>query len=541
MPTRARRLHLVLALVVLGLAALLRLWALDARPPHHDEGVNGFLVEQMMRTGYYRYDPRNFHGPLFFYLLAASRRLIGYGIVALRLPPALLGVALCALSLALGRALDCRARLGAALLLASSPVLVYYARDAIHETLLALEMLACLVCLVRHRDGGRGWLVAAGAIFGAMLATKETAVLFAAAVAPPWIVDCWLAPATVGAATRARRWRAAASTGALALAAAALVASAAFTGLFRAPEGPWPPLRHAVEAYQLWRHTGTQPTGHAKPWWYYLALVGRHELGLALLALGGTVAGWRCHAVRLAGSTALALFVLYSALAYKTPWLLVGPLALAALPAGWALARLIDGARAPRRGTVAVAAGAPRRGRAVELLALALTLAAGGGAWHVAIARPTDARAGLAYVHTDARYAEVERLIDGARAAAGADRLRVCASGLQTAWPLPWTLLPIRHVRWRCAALGAQPDLAFASAAAAPRVAAVLRGRYARFVVPLRPGLPPITLWLRASTMRTVIADARARGDQLRALDLPSALAAQWPRQHPVDTASPRG
>ena len=39
------------------------------KPPHFDEGINGWFVDQMMRTGYYKYDPSNYHGPLHFYVL----------------------------------------------------------------------------------------------------------------------------------------------------------------------------------------------------------------------------------------------------------------------------------------------------------------------------------------------------------------------------------------------------------------------------------------------------------------------------------------
>ena len=41
---------------ILLLTAMLRLWALDMKPAHFDEGINGCFVDQMRAAGFYRYD-----------------------------------------------------------------------------------------------------------------------------------------------------------------------------------------------------------------------------------------------------------------------------------------------------------------------------------------------------------------------------------------------------------------------------------------------------------------------------------------------------
>ena len=58
---------------ILALAAALRVALLDIKPPHFDEGVNGWFVDQMTRNGYFRYDPTNYHGPLHFYAVFLSQ------------------------------------------------------------------------------------------------------------------------------------------------------------------------------------------------------------------------------------------------------------------------------------------------------------------------------------------------------------------------------------------------------------------------------------------------------------------------------------
>ena len=72
--------------VIVLLAFALRIAWIEMKPPHFDEGVNGWFVDQMTRTGYFHYDPGNFHGPLHFYALFVSLTLFGREVWALRLP-----------------------------------------------------------------------------------------------------------------------------------------------------------------------------------------------------------------------------------------------------------------------------------------------------------------------------------------------------------------------------------------------------------------------------------------------------------------------
>src|SRR5437773_9335993 len=53
--------------LILGLAIFLRFLLLGIKPPHFDEGINGWFVDQVVKTGFYKYDPTNYHGPLHFY------------------------------------------------------------------------------------------------------------------------------------------------------------------------------------------------------------------------------------------------------------------------------------------------------------------------------------------------------------------------------------------------------------------------------------------------------------------------------------------
>src|SRR5450432_425286 len=80
-----------ITILIVILAAALRLVCLDIKPPHFDEGVNGWFVDQMARTGFYHYDPENYHGPLHFYVLFIFQTLFGRHVWALRLPLVIIG------------------------------------------------------------------------------------------------------------------------------------------------------------------------------------------------------------------------------------------------------------------------------------------------------------------------------------------------------------------------------------------------------------------------------------------------------------------
>ena len=54
------------AFVIIAVAFVARVWELDFKPAHFDEGVNGGFIDGMRQIGPYQYDPSNYHGPLHF-------------------------------------------------------------------------------------------------------------------------------------------------------------------------------------------------------------------------------------------------------------------------------------------------------------------------------------------------------------------------------------------------------------------------------------------------------------------------------------------
>ena len=133
----------------------------------------------MMKNGFYRYDPTNYHGPLHFYILFLSQTLFGRNIWALRLPVVLASIA----------SIFADAEIRAAGRAARSagwprsrwrfrPGFVFYGRYSIHEVwLLLFSMLFILGLLGLWRFGSASYLWCVGMGMRGMILTKETYII----------------------------------------------------------------------------------------------------------------------------------------------------------------------------------------------------------------------------------------------------------------------------------------------------------------------------------------------------------------------------
>src|SRR5690242_8326711 len=119
--------------IILGLATFLRLFLLGIKPPHFDEGINGWFVDQMVKNGYYKYDPTNYHGPLHFYVLFVFQTLFGRNVWAIRMPVVLMSITCVWLTLKYEPFVGRTVARWAALAMAVSPGFVFYGRYSIHE------------------------------------------------------------------------------------------------------------------------------------------------------------------------------------------------------------------------------------------------------------------------------------------------------------------------------------------------------------------------------------------------------------------------
>jgi len=477
---------------VLPLAALIAaaLWLrghdLARRPMHADEANQAVKTGELLDAGRYVYDPRDHHGPTLYYAAAFTARLRGETSLAtlsettVRLVPVVAGVLAVLFTALLGTSTPGREQgrpsrwlpLAAAGFVAVSPPALYYSRYFIQETLLATFTLATFVAArAWWRTGLTRWALAAGVAAGLMQATKASAPLF--------LVAAFLAARIAGLRPATRRPGRDVTA---ALLAGLLTASLFFSSFGSNPAG----LRDAFAAYlhgaERLLGPAAPPTGHEKPWNYYLHLFGwRREHGLvwhqapfAILALAGAVGAW---ARRDPVPRALSLYTafiaaVFSLLPYKTPWHavhFVAPLALLSAVALGAVSRLRTGR------LVAVAFG------------LIVTATLFQQAWRASFLRPADWRNPWAYVHSSADVLKLRTLADAARRAEPDRPIRVIS---EEYWPLPWYLRGVPGLGyWSEPPVECDGALVIASNALADTVRARLKRPYRESVLGLRPGV----------------------------------------------------
>ena len=465
-----------LPLAVITLVAFwLRTHQLARRRMHAAEANQAGKAGELLETGRYVFDPRDHHGPTLYYAVLPVAWLRGEHTLArlsettVRLVPALAGTLAVVLLAVFATPLGRWPALIAAALLALSPPAVYYSRDFIQETLLLTFTLGGCICAQRWwRDGRLRWALAAGACLGLMQATKASAPLFALAALLAAIVAGGNRP------TSARWGRDLGLAMGAAFAVAALLYASFGTHLAGIPDAL------AAYAYAWGRVTG--PSGHEKPWWYYLQLFGWHRDGgllwhhltftaAALAGLGVALFTRQKYLRGIALYTGL-IFCALSCVAYKTPWH-----AIHAVP-GMALL-----------GAGAFAALAHRPwGRLLAGAALMLTfLSLGQQTRLAAFQRPADARNPYAYVHSSPDVLKVRDLAAAALARTPDKPIRIIS---EEYWPLPWYLRGLPRVGyWSAPPAECDGALLIVSATQADVVRTRLRDRYRESFLGLRPGV----------------------------------------------------
>lgn len=177
----------IASLLIVAGGAILRCYQFGLKPFHHDEGVNGFFMIRLVREGVYTYDPANYHGPSIYYFSLVSSWLFGLNTIAMRLVPALFGIATIWLALTLRRYIGSIGALAAAGLIAISPGAVYLSRYYIHESLFVFFTFGIVVAALYYYETGKLIYAILGAISAALLfATKETAFISIGVILIAW-------------------------------------------------------------------------------------------------------------------------------------------------------------------------------------------------------------------------------------------------------------------------------------------------------------------------------------------------------------------
>jgi uncharacterized protein (TIGR03663 family) len=317
---------------ILGLAAFLRFLLLGIKPPHFDEGINGWFVDQVMHNGFYRYDPTNYHGPLHFYVLLLFESLFGRNLWALRLPVVFVSIGCVWLMLKFEPLVGRNVSRIAALAMAVSAGFVFYGRYAIHEVWLQFfSTMFILGLLGLWRLGRLNYLWYAGMGIAGMILTKETyAIHLACALlaVPVLAVSCALSRVPdAKPAKQTWSW--------IDLAMILGVGAAAIIFFYSGTFFNWDGVKGLYRAFKAWTETGAAGHGHEKPWDYWFKLMGpsweaggNNFSGYELPMLAGLILCLFCQKFRNLSLRYLAIYgvgslVAYSYVKYKTPWCII--------------------------------------------------------------------------------------------------------------------------------------------------------------------------------------------------------------------------
>jgi uncharacterized protein (TIGR03663 family) len=347
------------AIMVVG--AILRLYNLPLVPLHHDEGVNGNFLVQLVRDNHYTYDPNNYHGPTLYYFSAIIPwlfRFFGgktagdvYGLTTfnIRFVTAAFGVATIWFALLLRKRLGTIGALSAAGLIAISPGAVYLSRYFIHESLFVFFTFGIVIAALKYYDTGRGVYFILGSISAALVvATKETWIMNV----PVLLIALFTTSIFFRFDPRENStefslgqwWQQTIERfgGPISLTTIILVAFAVFiivNVLFYSsfftnyPKG----VHDAFQTLNLWRKRTHE---HEHPWWQYLNWLLQEEgIVVVLGGLGALIAVWRANN-RLAlflAQWGFGLLAAYSLVGYKTPWIGLNFIVPLALTSGYTL------------------------------------------------------------------------------------------------------------------------------------------------------------------------------------------------------------
>lgn len=269
-------------LLIVAFTAIFRVLFLAIKPPHFDEGVNGWFIDQMAHTGFYHYDPANYHGPLHFYILFISQLLFGRSLWAIRLPIVMISTLTVYLVTCFDRFLDRRTCWIAAIAMAVSPGFEFYGRYAIHESEFVFFIILAVWGAAGIRQFGTvRYLWAAALGITGMILTKETYIIhftaFALAV-PSLLFLEWIFPSSDVALPVKKPY----SVEQLATVGAVCASLILFfySGNFL----DFPGLHGMVSTFSEWVKTGNKGNGHEKTEYdYILATIPQIGTGKAIL------------------------------------------------------------------------------------------------------------------------------------------------------------------------------------------------------------------------------------------------------------------
>jgi uncharacterized protein (TIGR03663 family) len=413
-------------LVTFAVAIVYRFWALDLKPPHFDEGINGWFTDQLISRGFYNYDPTNYHGPLHFYILMITKLLFGRNLWALRLSASAFGLASVWILWRLQKYFGKRTALLSVVFMALSPAMIFYARYAIHETELLFFSLLCFWGFLKHtheRDVKSLWMMGLG--LAGMIVTKETFIVHVGTFFIAWqILKVWerFFPSTEKSFKMPAK-NYSSDQLATVIFICSLIVIILYTGFFLDDDG----LQNMFKSFSPWLNTGGAGNGHQKPFGYWFNLMGNYEWAAVFGLIFTLRYLWKSSRwLRLTAIYGFGVWLAYSIIPYKTPWCVIQILWPFFILAGAILTEFFEGPKLYRGLVVATV--------------IIFSVNAGARSIELNFKKFDDESEPYVYVQTYRQLTEVLKPLFQAVEADPRLRHQPVVVSISSDWPLPWIL-----------------------------------------------------------------------------------------------------
>ncbi len=183
--------YVIIAFVfIFILASFLRLYKLDNRPAHFDEGGGHAIGSRaLLERGEFIYNP-DFHGPFLYHVTALAFYLFGMSDITLRITQAIFGIATVAILWLLKDHINNKTLLSLSLLIAVSPSLVYYSRFAVHDSYFVFFTVSSLVFLFLYtKTFEKKHLYFFAASMAFLFTVKENAYIFLGTIGIAFLIE----------------------------------------------------------------------------------------------------------------------------------------------------------------------------------------------------------------------------------------------------------------------------------------------------------------------------------------------------------------
>ncbi len=146
--------------IIVIIAVCFRLPQITERPLHVDEAVNAFILGTLLDSGSYHYNPGEYHGPTLYYFsllfttISAQNTFTRLDEYLIRIIPLVAGCLIAMFTLLIGSHIKPEIGYVAAGAIIVSPVMIYFSRYYIHESLLVAVGLGMVYAGFKSQGAG---------------------------------------------------------------------------------------------------------------------------------------------------------------------------------------------------------------------------------------------------------------------------------------------------------------------------------------------------------------------------------------------------